>query len=116
MEIDIGEDAVVPLDGERVLADEEMLVPGKADHEIPRGDADRPLIGVDPHDRRIELRARPRVPAGMKRRIEMQAMLGDDDLGDLHACSPAACARSAIMYGPASPWYTVARHIPAGRY
>ena len=72
----------MPLDRERVLADEQMLVTLEAEHHVARADAGDAEIGVNLHDRRVPERARLGVPTRMERRIEMQPMPGDLDCGD----------------------------------
>ena len=52
MELQVVERAVMPLDRQRILADEQVLVPGEAEHEVARADAGDALVGVDPHDGR----------------------------------------------------------------
>ena len=72
----------MPLDRQRVLADEQMFVPLEAEHHIARADAGDAEIGVHAHDRRVPERARLGIPARMERRIEMMAMAGDLDRRD----------------------------------
>ena len=55
-----------------VLADEELYVTIEALHGVARADADDAFVGVDAHDRRVESRARHRIPGGMKWRVERQ--------------------------------------------
>src|SRR5260221_453067 len=121
VKIDVGQETVVPFEGERVLADEKVLMAAKADHQIPGSDADRTFVGAHAHDRRIELRARLGVPAGAEGRIQIQAMLGDLDPSDLHAASPAIRTGSA-RFGrargdprrrPAACWTGASRHSRA---
>ena len=77
------EDAVVTLEQQRIVTDEQLLVAGEAEHLVARAIADQPLIGRDAHDRGIEVHPRLRVPAGVKRRLVAQPVVGD-----LDGCDP----------------------------
>ncbi len=75
MELDVVEDAPVALDRQSVLADEEVLVAGEAQHGVARRHAADARVGVDPHDRGVEGDARLRVPARIEGRIERQTVM-----------------------------------------
>jgi hypothetical protein len=85
VELDVLQDAVVPLDAQRVLADEQMLVAGKSGHRVAGADPFKARIRPHAHDGGVELGARLKIPARPERRIERQAVMGDLDGGDFHA-------------------------------
>ena len=68
MEIDRLEDADVAGDGQRILADEQVLEGLEAVHRVARADAHDALVGLDADDRRREARAGDRVPGRGERR------------------------------------------------
>ena len=70
MEVDRLEDADVARDGQRVLADEQVLERLEAVHRVARADPHHALVGLDPDDRRGERAARDRVPGGREGRVE----------------------------------------------
>ena len=70
VELDVGEHRRVAVEVERVLADEVALEVGEAVHRVAGADADVAGVVVDPHDRRREVGARPRVPRRGERWIE----------------------------------------------
>ena len=70
MEVDRLEGPDVPGDGQRILADEQVLERLEAVHRVARADPDDPLVGLDPDDRRRERRPRDGVPGGRERRVE----------------------------------------------
>ncbi len=39
VEVDVGQDPVVPLDGQRVVADEQVFVTFEAEHQVARAEA-----------------------------------------------------------------------------
>ena len=83
MELDVVENSPVALDGKDVLADEEMFVAREAQHGVAGADTGQAGIGVHPDDRGLEGAAGLRVPAGVERRVERQAVVRDLDAGDL---------------------------------
>ena len=90
---------------ERVLADEQVLVPLEALHQVARADALAPLVVAHAHDRGVEMPARPAVPARLERRVQRQAMVGNLDRNDAgHALFPLVC------------WHPTAPHPPAGTF
>src|SRR3546814_3518143 len=72
---------VVALDTARVLADEEILVAGKAEHEVAGANADAPLVVGHAHHGDVEVPARPAVPACDEGRVERPAVVVDVDEG-----------------------------------
>ena len=70
VEVDRLEDADVAGDGQRVLADEQVLVRLEAVHRVARADADHALVGLDAHERDREEPPRLGVPGGRERRLE----------------------------------------------
>ena len=54
MEGDRLEDADVALQRERVLPDEEVLVPSEAVHRVSRADADESFVRLDEDESRLE--------------------------------------------------------------
>ena len=82
MELDIVQDAVMPLDLHRILPDKQMLMARKTHHEIARCNACKPRIRMHAHNARIKMAPRLRIPTRMKRRVERQAVIGDFDIGD----------------------------------
>ena len=83
-EADIVDDAKMPLERQRVLADEEMLMAGEADHHVAGGNPAQPFVGRNPHDRRIEMSARARIPTRVEGRVQRQAVMGNGNAGYLH--------------------------------
>lgn len=62
-----------PLDDvERIGADEQVREAVEAVHGVARSDADQALVGVDEHQRRIEVPARHRIPRRVKGRVHVQ--------------------------------------------
>src|SRR3546814_9161035 len=82
VELDVRQHLVVALDTARVLADEEILVAGKAEHEVAGANADAPLVVGHAHHGDVEVPARPAVPACDEGRVERQAVVADVDAGD----------------------------------
>ena len=72
----------MPLNLHRVLADKEMFMALKADHEITRCNASDPRIGMDANNAGIEMLAGLRIPTRVKGRIKGEAVIGDFDGGD----------------------------------
>ena len=62
VEVDRLERPDVPRDGQRVLADEQVLERLEAVHRVARPDADDALVGLDPHDRDREASSAARDP------------------------------------------------------
>jgi hypothetical protein len=77
VEVDVGQHPVVPLDGERIAADEEIFVTFEAEHSVARPQADQAGVGRDAHNRRVEGHAGFRIPARVKWRIEPQPVMSD---------------------------------------
>ena len=77
VERQVVEDTRVALDIERIMADEEVLELLEAQHFVSRRDAGQALIRVNAGDVAVKLAARARVPACMKRRVEIDAMGAD---------------------------------------
>ena len=84
MELQIVENADVALDVERIVADEQVLVAGEAQHRIARANA-LVVAGAHAHERAGVAGARPRVPRRVERRVERQAVVADFDRVDVHA-------------------------------
>src|SRR3546814_7039650 len=59
----------------------------EANHQVAGADADQPLVGDHPHHRGVEGGAGPGVPTRPERRVQRQAMAGDVDARDFHACN-----------------------------
>ena len=89
VEVDGLEDAHVAGDGQRVLADEQVLEGVEAVHRVARPDARDALVGLDPDDGGRERPARDRIPGGRERRIERQDEPLQADGGDAHEGSIA---------------------------
>jgi hypothetical protein len=83
MKVDVREHPEMALEGEGIVPQEQRLVAGEADHQVPRAIAHEPGIRRHSHDRGIEVLARLAVPARDERRCERQAVLSDLDGGDL---------------------------------
>ena len=83
VKVDVREHPEMALERERILPDEETLVPLETEHAIARADAHQPGVGRYPYQRRIEVHPRLRVPAGVEGRRERQAVMTDGDRGDL---------------------------------
>jgi hypothetical protein len=83
VEIDVRQDAVMTLEREWILTDEQVFMPLEAEHAIARGDTDQATVGRDAHEGRVEVSARPAVPARGKRRGKRQPVVTDRDRGDL---------------------------------
>jgi hypothetical protein len=71
------------LEGERIAADEQVLVTGEAKHQIAGAIADEPVLRADAHDGGIEVLARLAIPAGTEWGLEKQPVVGDLDRCDL---------------------------------
>ena len=82
MKLDIRQDAIMPFNCERILTNEQMLMALKADHEIAGAYTGDAIIRMHPHDARIKLLARLRIPTRIERRIERQAVGCDLNTGD----------------------------------
>src|SRR3546814_15471314 len=63
VELDVRQHLVVALDTARVLADEEILVAGTAEHEVAAGNAHAHLVAGHAHPRDLEQPPRPRATA-----------------------------------------------------
>jgi len=74
--------AIVPLERQRIVPDEELLVALEAEHPIARTVADESGVGRDAHDGGVEVQSRPGIPARVERRLEWQAVVGDPDRGN----------------------------------
>jgi hypothetical protein len=72
----------VPLESQGVAADEQVLVAGKAKHEITGAQADMAVVSGDADDGGVPEGAWAGVPAGVEGRVEVQPVLGDLDAGD----------------------------------
>ena len=94
VEIDRLEDADMAIDGERVLADEQMLERLEPVHRVTRADADDAFVGLDPDDRHRELGPRHGVPGRGERRVERDAEALETDGADPHHPSIAETPRS----------------------
>ena len=70
------------LEPERVLPDEQRLMPLESEHHVAGAVAGDAEIGVDRDDRRVPEGSRLRIPACVERRIEMEAVTGDLDGGN----------------------------------
>jgi hypothetical protein len=79
VEVNVGKDAIVALDGERVLAYEQIFMPSEANHPVARTIADETAVRRHPHDRRIQMNTRLTVPACLERRIKCEPVVGDID-------------------------------------
>jgi len=66
VEVDIGQNAVVAFERERVAADEKILVTLEAEHAVARSDSYETAVGAHPHDGGIEMSAWTGVPAGIQ--------------------------------------------------
>ena len=97
VEVDRLERPDVPGDGQRVLADEQVLVRLEAVHRVARADPDDPLVGLDPDDRRRERAPRDRVPGGRERRVERHDEAVEADAGDAHVRSIAQPQRGRFV-------------------
>src|SRR5262249_46598772 len=82
VEVDAREHAIVALEGERILAHEELLVALEAEHTVAGAETHEPAVRRDAHDRGVETDARLRVPARVERGLERQAMMADGDRRD----------------------------------
>ena len=78
MKLQVIQDVNVALNGERVLADEEVLVSGKARHGVAGAYA-LEVAGPNPDDGAGEAAARLRVPTGPKWRVQGDAVMSDVD-------------------------------------
>ena len=79
----------MPLEVERIVADEQLLEPVDAQHVVARRDAGHAFIGQDAGDERRECAAWSGIPAWAEGRIERDSVLGELDIGDLHASTNA---------------------------
>ena len=78
----------VPGNGERVPTHEQLNIIIKAGHRVPAADPDKPGVGLDPHDRRLERPAWLGIPGSVKRRVERQPQALDADRGYPHRQLP----------------------------
>ena len=79
---------------ERVATDEQVPVLLEARHRVAAADPAHALVGLDPYNRRPELRARIRIPGRAERGVQWQPQALDLDCGDPHRTSPASVERA----------------------
>jgi hypothetical protein len=102
VEVNVGKDAIVALDGQRVLVYEQILMSGEADHPVARTVAYQTRVSRDPHDRRVQMNARLTVPACLERWIKCEPMVGDVDRPN-----PMRRGRHSHILFARTHWYAV---------
>ena len=104
MEIEVAQDRVMTIEVERVATDKQVLVAGESQHGVARANTDQTLIGLDPDDSGVEVMARPAIPRGKKRRVEVDAVVADDDALDLQGAAP----QPGLVKTVRASWYLAA--------
>ena len=97
MEVNVGQHTVVPLDGQGVVADEQVFVTFEAEHSVAGAEADQARVGCDADDRCVEVDAGFGVPARVEWGGVVEAVMGDGDRGDaVSSHCRAACRRAHL--------------------
>jgi hypothetical protein len=80
--------AGVPLQVERIEADEQRLVPGEPRHRVAGSDPDHARVGLDAHDGHPERGPRTPIPGRPEGRIEREAVVREPDSRDAQVAPP----------------------------